>query len=152
MKFLRSGKVPKGEINRVYKAVVDAGVMSLAEVRPLVYEVLIKCVGTQYYSLAALKQMGHPYKKRAPGGLNPGVINVQSGEFFRAFKIEGPTRSGSALTLWVDNYSWKAVLLIDAPRMISRPWNTYLMWNLQRAITPVLGKLLAKNIKLRWKD
>lgn len=150
MKFLRSGKVvSKTDLAHVYRVAEDASIQGLREIRPLIEEVLVKVVGTQYYSLATLRKMGHPYKSKAPGGLKPGVINVQSGDFFRAFKVIGPVRATGAVTIWVENDSSTGERLEAGGRMIKRPWKSYLMWNLYRAINPVLGPLIAKNIKIR---
>jgi hypothetical protein len=97
--------------------------------------------------------MGHPYKSHPPGGLKPGIINYQTGDFYKSFRITGPQRAGYRLTLWVENDNVLGELLESGTaRMIKRPWQNLLMWNLQRSITPVLGALISKNIKLRWKN
>ena len=152
MRLLKTGKVPKLELNRLWSSVVQAEVDTLASIRPIVNDILVKNVGTRYYSLAALEKMGHPYKNRAPGGLAPGVINVQSGEFFRAFRITGPTLSGQRVILYIENNSWKAEMLLHPTNMIPRRWESYLMWHMQRAITPRLGAIFAAKFKFRWKD
>jgi hypothetical protein len=152
MKLLKSGRVPKLELNRLWKGIQQAESETLEAIKPIVNEILVKNVGTQYYSLAALKRMGHPYKNRAPGGLAPGIINVQSGEFFRSFKLTGPVASGQRMTLYIENNSWKAEMLLHPGNMIPRPWDSYLMWHLQRAITPKLGAIFASKFKFRWKE
>jgi len=152
MKLLKTGRVPKLELNKVWSSVVQAEVDTLASIRPVVDDILVKNVGTQYYSLAALKKMGHPYKNRAPGGLAPGIINVQSGDFFRSFRLTGPTISGQQVILYIENDSWKGEMLLHPHNMIARPWESYLMWHLQRAIAPRLGAIFAAKFKFRWKE
>jgi hypothetical protein len=152
MRFLKSGRVPKANLDFIYRVAEDASVQGLREVRPIVQETIAKIVGTQYYSLASLRKMGYPYKSRSPGGLHPGIINVQSGKFFKAFRITGPVRAGRRVTIWVENDNPLGDLLErGTSRMIKRPWRSYLMWNLNRAISPILGPIIAKNIKIREK-
>lgn len=152
MRLLKSGKVPKAELNKLWKDVQMTEIEALNAVRPVVDDILRKTVGTRYFSLATLRKMGHPYKNRAPGGLAPGIINVQSGEFFRAFRITGPVITGQRVTLYVENDSWKADMLLSPPNMIPRPWKSYLMWHLQRALTPKLGAIFAQKFKFRKID
>lgn len=153
MRLLKCGKVPKLELNRVWQDIQQAEKETLNAARPVIDEVIRFCVGTRYYSLQTLAKMGHPYASGTPGGLHPGIINVQSGEFFRGFRILGPEVDRSKAVLYVTNQSWKAGLLLAGNgRMIPRPWDTYLMWHLQRALRPKLGAMFASRLKLRQLD
>jgi len=153
MSLLKSKRVPKASLDRLWKDIQQAEVETLNAAKPVVNEVIRFVVGTRYYDLKTLARMGHPYATHAPGGLNPGVINVQSGEFFRSFRITGPEVTRSRTTIFVSNSSWKGDLLIaGGGRMIPRPWDTYLMWHLQRALRPKLGALFASRLKLRKLD
>ncbi len=153
MSLLKSRKVPKYSLDRLWRDIQQAEMETLAAAKPVVNEVIRYVVGTRYYSLKTLAKMGHPYATHAPGGLHPGIINVQSGEFFKSFRIIGPEVGKSRAILYVTNSSWKGDLLISGGgRMIARPWDTYLMWHLQRALRPKLGKLFAQRLKLRKLD
>lgn len=152
MRLLKSGRVPKCSLDKVWEDVLQGEAETLQAVRPVVDEILRKTVGTQYFSLATLSKMGHPYKKGSPGGLAPGIINVQSGEFFLAFRIIGPVASAKQMTLYVENNSWKAAMLLAPANMIPRPWSSYLMWYLQRSLTPKLGAIFAQKVKFRKLD
>ncbi len=150
MGLLKSGRMSKKDLHGIWQSLDRAEAEALSSVKPAIYEVLTKIVGTQYYSLATLRNMGHPYKSRPPGGLHPGVINVQSGAFFGSFKLVGPSKAGTTMALYLVNTSPKAALLNEGTdRMIPRPWSSYLMWHLQRAIRPKLGLEVSKRIKLR---
>lgn len=154
MRLLKSGRVPKCELNKVWEDVKQAEVATLQAAKPYINDVLRFCVGTRYYSLKQLAQMGHPYANGTPGGLHAGVINVQSGEFFRGFRLVGPEVSKSKAVLYVTNQSWKATPLLSGfgGKMVARPWDTYLMWHLQRALMPKLGAMFASRLKLRQLD
>lgn len=152
MRLLKSGKVPKYSLDRVWRDVQLAEADTLNAAKPIINEVLRFVVGTRYYSLKALAKMGHPYATHAPGGLNAGIINVQSGEFFKSFRLLGPVVTGTRAILYVTTSSWKASLLIAGGKMIPRNWNTYLMWHLQRALRPKLGPMFASRLKLRKLD
>jgi hypothetical protein len=149
MRLLKCGTVPKGEFKKLYREIVKSGVDSLNEVRPLITSVMTKTVGTQYFSLATLKEMGHPYKDHAPGGLHPGVINVQTGEFFQGFRITVPKIIGGTITIYIENDSWKGQVLLHPNHMIARPWESYLMWHLQRTVNPRLTALMANKFRMR---
>jgi hypothetical protein len=153
MRLLKSGRVPKANLDRLWKDIQQAERETLNAARPVIDEVIRYVVGTRYYDLKSLAKMGHPYATHAPGGLHPGIINVQSGEFFKSFRMIGPEITKTKAVLYVSCSSWKGnLLLAGGGRMIPRPWDTYLMWHLQRALKPKLGAMFAQHLKLRKLD
>ncbi|MCW3053296.1 MAG: hypothetical protein JWN14_2466 [Chthonomonadales bacterium] len=64
------------------------------------------------YSSATLAKMGHPYSKKRPRPpQDPGIINLQSGNFQRGWRRQTGSWSGGALSSFVFNVSREGVLL-----------------------------------------
>jgi len=75
----------------------------------------------RYYSLAQLRQMGHPYARRAPHPPKPAhIINRQSGAFRAGFKVAyRPNIDGATATVY--NVVPYAKFMLGTRYMIARP-------------------------------
>lgn len=72
---------------------------ALETMRPIIGEIITMTVGTQYYGLAALRQMKYPYRLGGSPPLPYGVVNRQSGRFLESMQILGPTRIGDLVII-----------------------------------------------------
>ena len=74
------------------------------------------------FSAAQLARMGHPYRIGGTPPQDAAIINRQSGEFYRGWRVIGPRRAGSSLTTKLINESPNAQRLQrGTSRMIARP-------------------------------
>jgi hypothetical protein len=153
-----TGKVrwTKLPIERIIQQIEAVEIETLSSLKEPIRAVIERNVGTQYYSLAALKNMGHPYRiggPGRPGGLPAGVVNMQSGGFFASFRIRGPlVASGNRITISVYNTAGYKVLggylAEGTERMKGRPWATHLETEIFKVTSPVIAAL-QKRLKLK---
>jgi hypothetical protein len=71
-------------------------------------ELLQRCIehSSGSFSAADLRALDHPYARRHPLPLlDPDEVNVESGEFQHAWRLEGPQQRGDRLTTRVFNTS-----------------------------------------------
>lgn len=106
---------------------------------------ICKMASSGNYPEALLIQLGHPYskKKNAPP-LNPGILNYQSGNLFRAWK----QRTLSAFCWRVVNTSPEAQEIEERrnPYMIERPVVDYI----QGRLRPIFLRLVREASKKAW--
>ncbi len=128
----------------------DAVYQGMLEMTPMIREELVKAVGTQYYSLNQLKLMGHPYSVLNPNPpLPPGIINRQSGEFYRGMVITPPRIVKNTVTISVDSQSWKRDMLLHPSRMIARPYDIYLANRLNQRLPSIINSILVHVSRVR---
>lgn len=140
----------KLDISAILREAETAERVALQQVLPLVREVMLATVGTRYYSLHQLAAMGHPYGYGRTPPMHPGVINKQSGDFYRGFIVAGPVHSGNQLSIFVSSTDSKSDMLLSGRgRMIARPYDRLLQWKLSRVIAPVLGSAMSAAIKIK---
>ena len=144
-------------INKIMQQVIALEMETLARLKGPIQEVLVRNVGTQYFSLANLKQIGHPYRiggPGRPGGLPAGVVNRQSGEFFQSLIIRGPIPlSGDRIALMVYSRGEKPLgnwLLSGTNRMKGRPWTKHLRTEILKVTAPIIAGM-GKRLRLRVK-
>lgn len=83
-----------------------------------------KALSSGPFTLAQLRKMGHPYARRAPGALDPAVINVQSGRFRQDWQADVPRMGdpGDVVRGRISNQSPVADYLQYGTRyMVARP-------------------------------
>ena len=74
------------------------------------------------YKTAQLAAMGHPYRHGGRPPQDPAIINLQTGEFYRGWRVIGPRVSGNDLATKLINQSRHARdLERGTSRMIARP-------------------------------
>jgi hypothetical protein len=130
---------------------------ALMKLKEPIREIIDRNVGTQYYSLANLRLMDHPYKVRGsgrPGGLPAGVVNRQSGVFSRSLRIRGPLLLGrDRISITVFSRGEKPLgnwLLTGTGRMRGRPWTSQLRTEIYKIMAPIIATL-GKRMRLRVK-
>lgn len=131
----------------------------LASGKVMANEIVRKSIGTQYFSLAALKALKHPYSLRGsgrPGGIPAGVVNRQSGRFAKSLFVRGPYKTSYRIALQVmqtgDAQDIGALLARGSSRMQGRPWQAYLKRELHRLISPYIKNGLAQTLKVKVKS
>lgn len=72
------------------------------------------------YSQAVLTAMGHPYARRAPGRLNPGIINLQTGNLARRWNVRQKWPANAIVTT-IFNTSPEAAFMAGTRYMVERP-------------------------------
>ena len=93
------------------------------------------------HSLAQLRAAGHPYARRAPDpSFDASVINVQSGEFLRAWRSAGPSLVGGVVKSRVVNNSAPAKYMGGTRTMIARPIDRAI----RAAVSPDRNRRLAR--------
>lgn len=144
----------------ILKQIEAGAIATLAELRPEVDKIIKKSVGTEYYTLKQLAQMGHPYSDRhgngRPGGLPAGVVNKHKGEFYEGFHVRMVT-SAKRVGLYVSLEGGRAEELgmklkegDPQHHMIGRPWDAHLKKQLA-ALRPAVEKLAEKYLRIRIK-
>lgn len=78
---------------------------------------------TGLYTTARLEELGHPYATRRPNPpQDPAIVNYQTGQFYRSWRIIEPRKSGNALrSRLVNEEPYARYLLQGTRRMIARP-------------------------------
>jgi hypothetical protein len=144
-------------VERIIQQVTMLEMETLAQLKKPIQEVLDRNVGTQYFSLADLRKLGHPYRiggSARPGGIPTGVINRQSGEFHRSLVIRGPLILGrDRVSITVYSRGEKSLggwLLSGTDKMRGRPWTKHLRTEIYKIVVPALLKL-ERRIRLRIK-
>lgn len=138
------------DTGRFVNALNDTVLREMQSLMPVIREEVKKAVGTQYYSLQQLKQMGHPYGLLNPSPpLPPGIINRQSGEFYNNMIIAPPRIVRDRITISIDAQSWKRDMLLHPSRMIARPYDIYLHQRLKRIIAPLMNRMLLNISRVR---
>lgn len=117
---------------------------------PLIESTLLTTVGTQYYSLLQLRKLGYPYKVGGRPPMPPGVINKQSGQFFRSIRVVGPTKIGSLIVIQVysvdEDRAWQ---LAGTPREIPRPYKALLQSRLRQQAARQVASISQSLIKVK---
>ena len=148
----------------ILKQLQTITLQNLRELKIPIQAVIERNVGTQYFSLEALKHLNHPYRSGMsksnpgrgsgrPGGLPRGVINRQSGDFYHSIVTRGPIIVGDKVTITVYSRGDKIKgdwLLQGTRRMIGRPWTSHLRHELYAVLDPLITKLM-KTMRLRVK-
>jgi len=108
---------------------------ALDNTKAAIEQVLLATIGTQYYSLAQLRLMKHPYRHGGTPPLPPGIINKQRGDFYAGTVIIGPTRIGEKVVIQVVNMREDyAAYFAGTGRMVRRPYKLLLQSRLRRVI------------------
>jgi hypothetical protein len=121
----------------------------LSELKVPIKSVIARNVGTQYFTLSDLARLGHPYRLGGggrPGGLPAGVVNRQSGEFYRSIVVRGPLISKDRILITVFSRGEKEKgdwLLTGTGRMRGRSWTTQLNKEIQAVIMPAMARIAA---------
>lgn len=147
----------KLNVNRMMSAVEAEAVSALNGARSLARSILIRNIGTQYFSLQQLRGLGHPYSwfgSGRPGNLPAGIVNRQSGGFYQSFFIRvAPT--GKRVSLLVGQTGPEQMqglwLSEGTSRMRGRNWQGHLRAELARVIRPYIAKNLEQRLKLTVK-
>jgi len=75
----------------------------------------------RYFSLKQLREMGHPYAKRAPRPpVAAHIINRQTGEIHRRWTLTH-RRTVDGILVWVTNQAKHAKYMLGTTKMIVRP-------------------------------
>lgn len=87
---------------RFSKSIQELPLNAVREEMNNAWDLAKKLTGTQHFTYAQLKEMGHPYSKRAPAPPMPRyILSRQSGEFFSSWrKSISHTRNGAVGTLY----------------------------------------------------
>lgn len=142
---------PRPLAAKILKQFENAEIEALNIVKPVIQSVLIATVGTQFYSLTQLRQLGHPYSILHPAPpMPPGVINRQSGRFFESIVVTSPVRIGTRVVLSVYAGDQERVdQLIKGGRSIPRPYVLLLQARMRRQVDRALGEALAGIVKVK---
>ncbi len=151
MGMTMSVKRTKLDPNIFEQQLQDELMFAMNEIGPILDAVIKENVGTQYYSLADLKKMGHPYSIAHPHPpMNPAIINFQTGEFYESTKRMPPVKEGSIIKTYIVCESWKTdMLTTGTDRMMLRPWMTWLQWNLSRVVRSYFGVAMSAKYKVK---
>jgi len=129
----------------------------LNELKVPIKAVVARNIGTQYFTLRDLRMLQHPYRVGGPGrpgGLPAGVVNRQSGEFYRSIRVRGPliSKNRVLITLYSSGDKEKGGWLLEGTkRMKGRPWTVHLEKEVDKVIMPVLDRLTYLNKRLKVK-
>lgn len=134
-----------------FRAAQDA---ALFDVKAFAQEIVKVTVGTQYYSLTALRQMGHPYSVTNPmPPMPPGVINMQSGGFYQSLHWLDPRPSGlgsATIQFFSDDEAKSGWLVGGEGRMMPRPYDALLRQRIYRGITSQLDAAIRKYARVKF--
>lgn len=125
----------------------SAQMEALEEMRPVITEILMSTVGTQYYDLKELRMMGYPYRVGGHPPLPLGIISKQSGRFLEAMHIVGPTRIGDLVVLQLLNLDEERAWQLKGggdSRMPPRPYKVLMQDRLRRQAATRLHSALLK--------
>lgn len=131
----------KFNIEEIIQDVVALQEKALLEVRNVAEEILKETVGTQYFNLEELTEMGHPYSAKHPNPPTPrGVVNLQTGEFYKTFHITFPQYVGGQVFFNViQEPSEEGEWLEDGKGgMVPRPYARLIQDRLNRILEKVL--------------
>jgi hypothetical protein len=134
--------VPIREIEgKMDKVITDA----LTLVGSALMERVTEVTGIRRQSLQELAAMGHPFSYlMGGGGLNPGYVNFQSGEFYRGFDLTPVWRDNGIHTLRLVNHDEKAEMLrLGTPTMVPRPYMKEISKGFDRIFAAVLLEKLS---------
>jgi hypothetical protein len=114
---------------------------------------LAQYLSTGLYSTAKLRQMGHPYAKRLPRPRGDrAMINYQTGNFYRGWRIRGPRRTSKGLVTKLVNVSREAAFFAD-PRgtrtMIARPIKDRILERLYNTRRRLLDRAMRSSLSGR---
>lgn len=126
---------------------------ALIDVKAFAQEIVKTTIGTQYYSLATLRLMGHPYSVTNPQPpMPPGVINMQSGEFYRSFQWLDPTPgvNGATIQFYSDDEDKSGWLVGGNGRMTARPYDALLRARVYRNITAKLDVAIRSHARVKF--
>lgn len=127
---------------------------ALIDVKAFAQEIVKDTVGTQYYSLATLRKMHHPYSVTTPlPPMPPGVINLQSGAFYRSLHWLNPVSSGqgSATIQFYSSDEEKSGWLVGGNgRMMARPYDALLRQRIYRGITRQLDAAIRNHARVKF--
>lgn len=116
-------------MDRMTHAQIDA----LVKMQPILSALITETIGTRHYSLEDLRRMKYPYRIGGSPPMPAGVINMQSGKFFQATRVIGPTRVGDLVILQVVNLDEdRARELAGTEYEISRPYKILLQDRFRR--------------------
>jgi len=101
------------------------------------------------YSLRMLARMGHPYARRRPRPpMHPGIINLQSGAFIGAWRVEmQQAQAGGLRTAAVNMADYSGFLDTGTRLMIRRPLVSLVRHNLQPARRRRLSAAIARALR-----
>lgn len=148
-------KTPKkGSVGaKILRQFEEAEREALEAVKPAIRTVLVTTLGTQYYSLSALRRMKHPYSAERPNPPMPaGVINKQSGRFFDSIVVTDPARVGKQVTMVVFASDQERVdLLMSGESMMVRNYKPLVQARMRRAVDKALGEAFRSLVKVKVK-
>lgn len=133
---------------------IEVMTMMVADGKRLLRQV----VGTQYASLAELRDMGHPYgritvegKTRQAPPMPPGYINRQSGDFAASFTWELPRKRGNQIIVEVqsDDADLEQILITGTPTMVPRPFKALFMSLMRDKVINRMGNEFRKALRVR---
>lgn len=136
-----------GQIDRAQRAALEA-------VKPVIQETLVKTIGTEYYTLSALRKMHGPYSAENPHPpMPPGVINAHTREFYESRHIIGPTSIGGRLVLafYITSRKTDYINATGTVRMMGRDYKTLLQSRLRRQVKKALADKFAGMIQIKVK-
>ena len=152
MKMTINSKFTGLPMDKILQEVNAIEMEALVPMKAAIQEVLVKNVGTQYFSLAELKALKHPYRIGGPGGMPKGIVNLQTGGFFASFRIRGPLAGRDRNTVTVYNTGGYKVLgewlLYGTKRMQGRPWAINLYTEIYKVTEPFMAEM-TKRLRLR---
>jgi len=125
--------------------------------RKLARSLLIRNMGTQYFTLKQLRGLKHPYSYHGsgrPGGLPAGIVNKQTGGFYQSFFVR-VAHTGKRVSLVVGQTGGEQMqgfwLTKGTTRMRGRDWQGHLRSEMARTIRPYLAATLNERLKLTVK-
>jgi hypothetical protein len=107
--------------------------------------------GTQYQSLATLKNMGHPYGYNSTAGLpqHAGIINRQTGQLFESLHVS-IVRTAKFYTYRVDSGDWRArAFPAGTDKMIPRPWRSFIHRKINEEVMPYVLQEIRTRLRKR---
>ena len=140
-------------IDQILQQITAEEMEVLRPLKGVIQQILVENIGTQYFSLADLKVMHHPYKIGGPGGTPKGMVNLQTGEFFSSLIIRGPLAGRDRNTITIFSRGGKELgnwLLYGTKRMQGRPWTMNLYTKITKATDAATAEL-TKRLRVRVK-
>lgn len=157
-----TGKVrwTKLPIDQILQQITALEMETLSSLKGPIKDVIERNIGTQYFSLAELKAMHHPYRiggPGRPGGIPAGVVNLQSGDFYSSIVLRGPLKLGQdqvAITVYSRGEKELGGWLLNGTHgkhpMQGRPWTNHLRTEIFKVAAPAIAAL-EKRLRLRVK-
>ena len=144
------------DVQAILGACIDREVEALSAIQPAAEAMLdIYAGGTQYYSLAQLKAMDHPFSIRH-GTATSKMISRQSGVYRAGFQVGPPIIQANSVRLNLRMVSDRTKELDElleggTSRMVARPWRRFAYNQLKATMILELQKAFSKPLTIRMR-